>query len=301
MGEKQAWLAVVVVLAMAGGAALLSLTGAGSPTDGRTGPSAPAASTSAPQAGDAPPAPPTPAADAGVPEGINLRPSGDVTISRSGTVVEGLDVTGRVIIDADDVTIRNTRVASDTRLYVIHVRPGVTGALIEHVEVDNMGSNGKGIYFDAAGGTVRLTEVHSAEDGIAITADDVTIEDSYVHSLARTPTSHNDAIQIRRGNNITIRGNNLQAYNPDTDDPMNAAIQIGSLHGDEPIRNLLVTGNLMNGGNVTVNGGGRGEVADAVFSHNRFGRDYRFGVAGNLENSRWERNNVFDDNGEFAG
>ncbi|MGB3955481.1 MAG: hypothetical protein WBL05_09425, partial [Brooklawnia sp.] len=118
--------------------------------------------------------------------------------------------------------------------------------------------------------------------------------------LARHEGGHHDSIQIRRGDDITLRGNNLQIYVASTDDPMNAALQIGSLVGDDPISNLLVEDNLMNGGNFTINGGGRGEVDSAVYRGNRFGLDFVYGVAGNLENSIWDDTNVFDDSGEPA-
>lgn len=235
----------------------------------------------------------------GVQPGVALRPSRGLEVDTPGTVIEGLDVRGAIEIIADDVTIRNTRVLTGEHRYPIRVHPGVTGVLLEHVEVSNENQNGKAIYFRASSGTVRYANVHSAEDGIFITGDEVTIEYSYVHSLARTGTSHNDAIQIRRGNGITIRGNNLQAFNPATNDPMNAAIQIGSLVGEDRITGLLVEENLMNGGNFTVNGGG-GEVASAIYRNNSFGRDFRYGVAGNIGAGTWERSNVFQDDGTPA-
>jgi len=207
-------------------------------------------------------------------------------------------VRGRLTIAADDVTVRNSLVETDTRLYPILVESGVTGALIEDVEVDNRNSRGLGIYLKGEA-TVRRADIHSAEDGIRIESDNVTVEDSYIHHLHRAPGGHHDAVQIRRGDNITLRGNNLQAYRPDTDDPMNAAIQVGSLSGNRPIRNLLVEGNLLNGGNFTINGGGRGEIASARFIDNRFGRDYRFDVVSNLQgNTVWAATNVWHDNGK---
>ena len=183
----------------------------------------------------------------------------------------------------------------------MYKRQGVTGTRIERVEVDNLNSTGIGIYFQGGSGTVRYADIHSAEDGIRIEADNVVVENSYIHDLFRHPGGHHDTIQIRRGDNVSIRNNNLQIYNARTDDPMNAAIQIGSLIGTNRISNLRVTGNLMNGGNFTINGGGRGEVDSAVYSGNRFGRDLRRGVHGNLENSTWDASNVWDDTGTPAG
>ncbi len=284
--------AAAVGATLIGAALVAALQPSGSPTG------APTSAAAAPSPSRR--AEPPDASTTGVVAGTALRRVDGLEVVRDGAVLEGLEVRGALVIAADNVTVRNTRIVTDTERYPVHVREGVVGALLEYIEVDNQGSSGKGIYFDGGTGSVRYADVHSAEDGIAISADGVLVEHSYVHHLHRTSTSHNDAIQIRRGHGITIRYNNLQAYNDLTGDHLNAAIQIGSLVGDEPIAGLQVIGNWMNGGNVTVNGGGRGEVASAVYRDNRFGRDYRFGVAGNLENSVWDSSNVFDDNDEPA-
>lgn len=236
------------------------------------------------------------ASSTGVPADIDLEPSDSLTITQPGEVVDGLHVTGTVTVEAPDVTIRNTRVVSDGR-YPVRVRSTATNTLIERVEVERPRGSGIGIFITGDGTTVRHANVHSAEDGIRIQADDVLIEDSYIHGLKGEDDGHHDAIQIRNGDNIMIRGNNLQPYDASQDNPMNAAIQIGSLVGDDQISDLVVTGNLMNGGNYTINGGGRQEVDSARYADNWFGRDYRHGIVGNLQNSVWEDSNVWFDTG----
>ena len=244
------------------------------------------------------PVPVFPSADTtGVPEGVRLSPSESVTVTEDGAVLDGLHVRGRIVVEADDVVIRNTLVESDTSLAPLHVARDTTGTLIEDVEVDNQGGTGIGIFLQGSA-TVSRVDVHSAEDGIRINADDVLVEDSYIHDLSRLPDGHHDCIQIRSGDAVTIRGNSLQAYVAAEDDPMNAAVQIGSLSGEDQISELQVVANLMNGGNYTVNGGGRDEVESARYAENRFGRDFRFGVVGNLQNSVWEDSNVWHDTGE---
>jgi len=233
----------------------------------------------------------------GVPDGVSLTASGSLNITKDGTVVDGLHVRGTITIAADDVTVRNTLVQGGGAGYPINVQSGTTGALIEHVEVDNLNSTGIGILMNGSG-TIRAADIHSAEDGIRIQSDDVTIEDSYIHDLHRQPGGHHDTIQIRSGDDVTIRGNNLQPYVASTDDPMNAAIQIGSLLGADQISNFVVVGNLMNGGNYTIQGGGRGEVDSARYSDNLFGRDFRYGPVSGLQNSTWEPSNVWADTGE---
>ncbi|WEV79143.1 right-handed parallel beta-helix repeat-containing protein [Janibacter cremeus] len=237
------------------------------------------------------------AATTGVPTSHTLSPSDGMTVTKDGTVIDGLDVSGRIVIDADNVTVRNTRVRTGTSLYPIHITSGTRGTRIEHVEVDNKGGTGIGIFAQGSA-TIRNANIHSAEDGLRIQADNVLIAHSYIHHLQRQPGGHHDTIQIRKGDHVTITGNNLQPYNAATGDRMNAALQVGSLVGTDPITELLVTDNLMNGGNFTVNGGGRGEIDSARYAGNRFGRDFRYGAVGNLQNSVWEKTNVWHDTGQ---
>ena len=59
--------------------------------------------------------------------------------------------------------------------------------------------------------------------------------------------------------------------------------------GDDQISNLRVIGNYMNGGNFTINGGSSGNVDSAFYSGNHFGRDFKYGVAGNINSaSTWD-------------
>lgn len=238
------------------------------------------------------------ASSTGVPAGLRLTHSGSLTITVDGTVVDGLNVTGEITVNADNVIIRNSLIQSATRLSPIMVMAGSTGVLIEHVEVDNLNSRGIGVNFKpGSSGTVRFANIHSGEDGIRISSSNVTIEYCYVHDLFRTPEGHHDSIQIRAGDNIVIRHNNLQAYVRQTKDPMNASLQIGSLATKDRISNLLVESNLMNGGNFTINGGKDG-VESAIYRGNRFGRDFRYGVRGNMtKTSLWDASNVWDDDG----
>ncbi len=233
----------------------------------------------------------------GVPDGVELTPSEGLTITEDGTVIDALAVDGRIVVDADNVVIRNTLVQYGGGLYPIEVKGGASGVLIENVEVDNEEGTGIGILMSGSG-IIRAANIHSGKIGMQIKADGVVVEDSYIHDLERMDGGHHDTIQIRSGDNVTIRGNNLQPYVESEDDPMNAAIQIGSLAGDDQISNLRVIGNLMNGGNFTINGGGRGEVDSARYAENEFGRDFRYGVVGNLQNSVWEDSNVWHDTGQ---
>lgn len=230
----------------------------------------------------------------GVPDGVELERSGSITVTEDGTVIDAVDVHGTIKVEANDVTIKRSRIVSGGR-YPIFLEPGYTGLLVEDTEIDGNGQSSVAILY--RGYTLRRVNIHGVDDGPRIEGDNVLIEESYIHHLHRVEGGHHDVLQMRQGSNVVVRNNNLQAYNPDTDDPMNAAIQFGSALG--PIDDVLFEGNLMNGGNVTVNGGGL-TGGTVTFRHNRFGRDFRYGVLSDGPGLVWESSNVFDDNGEPA-
>jgi len=169
--------------------------------------------------------------------------------------------------------------------------------LIEHVEVDNDPGDGIGIFFNGGTGTVRHADIHTATDGIRVQADDVTIENSYIHDLRRVEGGHHDSIQIRSGNNVTIRGNTLLPYVASTGDPMNAAIQVGSVTKG-PLVNLVVERNFMDGGNYTING--MRAVKSGSFVDNEFGPHAKFGVRSGMPPTIEWRDNRMTKTGELV-
>ena len=212
-------------------------------------------------------------------------------MTEPGTIIEGLLVNGTITVNADNVVIRDTVIRGGGNGYPIRVNRGVKNTLIEYVEIDNLGSTGIGIFFNGGSGRVRYADIHSAEDGIRIEADGVVVEHSYIHDLHRVSGGHHDSIQIRSGNSVTIHGNTLLAYVDRTNDPMNAAIQVGSLTGSA-LQNFTVTDNFMNGGNYTLNGGQDSYIRSGSFVGNVFGTDYRYGVRTSLDNVSWTNNTL---------
>jgi hypothetical protein len=232
------------------------------------------------------------AKNTGVPAGVQLKASGALTITKNGTVIDGLHIKGNVKVNADNVTIRNSIIDS-TALYPVQIDSANKGLLIEDTEIDG---NGKASVAILKGNyTLRRLNIHDVKDGPRIEGDNVLIENSWIHTLTRVEGGHHDTIQIRKGRNIVLRGNTLEAYKATTKDPMNAAIQIGSALGDIPVSGLLVENNYMNGGNYTINGGTYW-VTQATYRGNTFGRDFRYGIVTNMgSGSTFDKTNVFAD------
>lgn len=229
----------------------------------------------------------------GVPAGTALTPSGSLTITEDGAVIDGLEITGTVTVEADDVTIRRTviRNTGDIPIRVIG-----NGLLVEDSEIDGQGRGNPAIGYNDY--TLRRVNIHHVAEGPRIAGGDVTIEDSYIHHLVQVGDNHTDAIQLVGGDNVVIRGNTVLAHNPDTGIFGNAAFQFGEEDG--PVRACLVEGNLMDGGNYTVNGGGGGGTgAQCTFRGNQFQQNSRYGVRGNLgPGVVWESSNIWHSSGQ---
>ncbi|WP_407344419.1 hypothetical protein [Pengzhenrongella phosphoraccumulans] len=224
----------------------------------------------------------------GVPAGVVLQPSGPLVITQPGAIIDGLEITGTVVVAADDVTIRRSRILGETGSIILK-NEGRNLQVVD-TEIDGRGKGGPAVAFRDY--SLLRVNIHDVAEGPRIAGGNVTISDSYVHHLVQVGDNHTDVIQAVSGSRIVIKGNSLQAFNPDTGSLGNAAFMFGE--DDNPLRDCLVEGNLMNGGNYTVNGGGRGTTGAAcTFKSNVFGKDFRFGTHANLgPNVVWDSSNA---------
>lgn len=157
---------------------------------------------------------------------------GDVTITSSaGTLLEGLDIFGRVKVQAANVTIRNCRVrgannVSGNTALIDCNHPNASNVLIENCDLR---PDFPSIWLNAVIGhnyTIRYCHIWDVVDGLGVynsyapTAHaDVTIEANFIHDLAyfspdpnhNDNRTHNDGIQIQGNGWITIRGNTVWA------------------------------------------------------------------------------------------
>jgi hypothetical protein len=223
------------------------------------------------------------ASTTGVPAGVTLTPSGSITITQDGTVIDGLEITGTVTVNANNVTIRRTLIKNTGS---IPVRVNGKGLVMEDSEIDGQGGGNPAVAYSNY--TLLRVNIHDVAEGPRISGGNVTIEASYIHNLLQVGSNHTDAVQSTGGSNIILRGNTIQVNNPQTGSYGNAAFQFGE--EDSPIRACTVDGNLFDGGNYTINGGGGGTTGAAcTFLNNQFQSDFRYGPRGNLgPNTVWD-------------
>ena len=132
--------------------------------------------------------------------------SGDLTTSANGQLIEELDITGRIIIQHDNVTVRKCRVRYNTN-YGLDNQADHSGLVVEDTEFDGSLLQSSGIHAAAghsyAGGYVlRRVYLHNAVQGF-ITYGNTVIEDSWLEimdDIAAVSGEHREAV-LGRGSN----------------------------------------------------------------------------------------------------
>lgn len=213
-----------------------------------------------------------------MPPGTVLRPYyGDLVLTTPGATYDALDIHGFVKVKAPDVTIRRSVVrggtASANTGLVTDDDVSATGLVVEDSELV---PEHPSVWIDGLKGgnlTARRVDVHGTVDLVKVHGDHVLVEDSWLHGTRhyasdpnqRGGPSHNDGVQVLRGEEIVLRGNRIEGA-------ANAAVQVTQDRG--PVRGLVVQDNWLDGGNCTVNLAQKplDDMADVVVEGNRFGR-----------------------------
>ncbi len=208
------------------------------------------------------------ATNTGVPAGITLTPSGGLTITTAGTVIDGKDIAGTVQIRANNVTIRNSRITG-SGYHIVTVDDGFTGARLENVEINGKGTSGtagsNGLYGSA---TVIAANIHGVENGVVPSSGSV-IRDSWIHNLKSGGDPHYDGIQIDGDrSNILLEHNLVDMRELGS----TATVMIDNYFG--PVDNVTVNNNRLLGGGWTVYVDGRfnsSPITRVTYSNNRIG------------------------------
>jgi|GEM_PF-3959968 hypothetical protein len=214
----------------------------------------------------------------GVDPGVVLsRRSGDLVITKRGTVVENLDLSGAILVKADDVTIRNS---------IIRGGPAATGdkALImswwgaKRLKISHvtLRADNPSRYLDGISGvnlTAEYLDISRVVDGVKLTGGVSTVRRSFIHDGYSTAdpsqpdgVSHNDGIQVIQngsGSRITISHDHIRGFG-------NSAIMITQRPGNR----LVIQNNTLSDGacqvNMVVKGGGKIGSKRLSLKANRF-------------------------------
>jgi hypothetical protein len=183
--------------------------------------------------------------------------NGLLTINNNGTVIDGQDIHGCVVVNASNVIIRNTRIdcpKAQSNYAILIPDNGATSnrLTIEDTDISCDENNGTGI--SEAAFVARRLNIHGCENGFDLNQY-VTIEDSYIHDLVEVGADpHTDGIQFGAGHfvggnvvagvlNITIRHNTIYV-------PHGTSAIISNWDGSDT--NVLIQNNLLAGGAYTL-------------------------------------------------
>lgn len=210
----------------------------------------------------------------GVPAGVALKSSGSLTISTPGAVVSGLDIVGTVTINASGVTLKDCRIRPSAGSPGVAVSySGVSGVVIENVEIDGGKHSPSSVGVSGSGFTLRAANIHGTGDGVDV-GDNVVVRDSWIHDLWVASGDHTDGVQSAGGSNVTITHNTIDA----TGAGVNSAVIVGA--DLSPLSNTVITDNLLDGGGYTLYAGSDGKYSSGVITitGNRFGDHAAYGA-----------------------
>ena len=203
----------------------------------------------------------------GVPSGIPLtkRTTDDscLVVAEDNTVIEGLHVVGCIDVEANNVTIRNTRVTATTGIWWAikygAAKPNVTGLKILHVKIDSIAGQGPaaeggypyGISTQGTGSLeVGYSDISGFKDGINIAHG--LVHNNWIHNLSKYTGAHTQGIYVWRapaGTALVIKHNTIT----DLLQYSTAAIFMKEGLG---IHDVTVEDNWLAGGSYTLYGGG---------------------------------------------
>lgn len=151
------------------------------------------------------------AKDVGPRKALPALTQGDWNSTKHGEIIDGLNVSGKIKIHHNNVTIRNFSAAGATQ------DPGMSGVFLEYGKIDgkNLIENG----FEWNNSTIRYVEFTGTVDAIKAMGN-VTAEYNWIHDghfytgpeAGAGGYSHNDAVQISSGVAIVLRGNRVENW-----------------------------------------------------------------------------------------
>lgn len=141
------------------------------------------------------------------------------TINNNGTIIENFSCSGRITVNASNVTLRNFSVDASGDWYGVLVNGSTDGLLMEYGEISGAGAS----CIRGMGWTGKYLDIYDCDDGLkpdvrdtGTPAGDVVLMYSYIHDLTG---GHGDGIQsFEIGNNSllfqynTIYGGNTAAF-----------------------------------------------------------------------------------------
>jgi len=200
----------------------------------------------------------------GVLPGIARTDASTTTITQDGAVIENLEFSGRLTIDADNVTIRNIRLTTGDYWGLLVY--GSNATVEDSTFIGGENTQAPLAALNSGSFHVTRVDVSGGPDGVTMGSNS-SLTDSYIHDLGAFEGAHNDGVNSDGRTNTSIIHNTVLNAIGQT-----SALTIGT--SDAP-SSLIVRDNWLAGGGYTVYGGLGGGVGNGIiFENNIFSRQY---------------------------
>ncbi|MGI0526771.1 hypothetical protein [Rhizobium giardinii] len=191
--------------------------------------------------------------------------NGTYYVTEDNANISNLEVHGDIVIDADNVTMSNVKLVSNTPWHALRVMDDATGFTLQDSEIDGAGSTVNAIY---GAGTFLRNDLHDVDNGINVTGPSE-IRDNYIHNLRGAADAHYDGVEVNGGHDIDIIHNTIV-----NDHGQTSAVMLDNYFGG--LSNITVDGNRLVGGGYTVYldgrfGGGTVDDASIKITNNQIG------------------------------
>ena len=210
------------------------------------------------------------------PTGSLRESTGNITVSRRGAVIANRKINGCIIVQAPNVTIRNSELRCSG--WVINtVNGNPAGLVVEDVLIE-CGHTAEDAGITNKDYTLRRVEIFGCENN-AWCDRNCLIVDSYIHDpipCCGLSDPHTDSVQLRGGaSNITVRHNTIYGGYLSQSNFGNSAFTTGGSS-----TNILFEDNLLAGGGHTARCEGSGANSNYRVRNNRFSRVFVSTVGG---------------------
>jgi hypothetical protein len=206
----------------------------------------------------------------GVPAGTKPTPSGDLIVTQNGAVISGLAVTGEVVVEANNVTIENSRILNSGGggVHAVSLPAAYSNLTIQDSELGGV-SPSQPVEAAVFGGNVTLIRdyLHNCADCVEY-GNNVT--DSYILNNGDIPGAHYEDLY---GDDQTVNIQHSVLLNPF---PQTATVfvNVGNGNGGACVNNVTVNNSLLAGGGYVLYPCSGGSYGSGVvnITNNRFGR-----------------------------
>ncbi len=243
---------------------------------------------------------PSPSTTGWVASGIeSLRPyRGPLTITTNGVVLDGYDIRGSLLIEANNVTIKRSRILATSTDYALHQPANYSGVTLSYVEIAaQSGQHPDRAVAVGANLTADHVLIHRTQRGVSA-SNGMVLVNSYVDDFDNPSINHASAVGSS-GNvhNVIISNNVLGCGTHLCSSAMSAYPEQG------PNTNWTIAGNRFNGGSYCLYLGYTPEAGESPntgirVTGNTFGTKYSAdcGVYGPLASWSWSAGNVWTNN-----